>query len=316
LPYYLPDYKTPDEIGLMTPEMIDEMEKGNFKALICMGEDMTHIHTNQNKIHKAIKNLELLVTIDLFINDVAKKSDIVFGVKSSYEKYGVYVNAERRLHLSIPLIESNLPDDWEVLQAIENRITNNFHYTNTKEIFDDLVKEVSRFRGATYERLQKKPLQWPIFEDGSDSPVLHLDKFSTDDGKGHFHYHKYELREQIKNLIEGKNKFYLTTGRNLYHYNNSSQTKQSAKLLKRYEDDVLLVNPMHKLGENVVLKSKYGETKPLKIKYTKRVKPFTLYTTFHFAKNHLNYLFGDEADEKVKTARFKSVEVEVIKDIL
>jgi predicted molibdopterin-dependent oxidoreductase YjgC len=78
---------------------------------------------------------------------------------------------------------------------------------NTKEIFDDLVKEVSRFRGATYERLKEKPLQWPIFEDGSDSPVLHLEKFSTEDGKGYFHYHKYEIREQIKNLIESKNRF-------------------------------------------------------------------------------------------------------------
>ena len=43
------------------------------------------------------------------------------------------------------------------------------------------------------------------------------------------------------------------------------------------------------------------------------MKPFTFYTTFHFAKDKINYLFGDEADEKVKTARFKSVEVEVIK---
>jgi IS1 family transposase len=59
-------------------------------------------------------------------------------------------------------------DRWEVLQAIENRITNKFHYNCAEEIFNDLAKEVSRFRGATYERLKEKPLQWPIFEDGND----------------------------------------------------------------------------------------------------------------------------------------------------
>jgi len=75
----------------------------------------------------------------------------------------------------------------------------------------------------------------------------------------------------------------------------------------------LLVNPIHKFGETIILKSKYGESAPLKIKYTKKVKPFTFYTTFHFAKNRINYLFGDEADEKVKTAKFKSVEVQIIK---
>ncbi len=312
LPYYAPDYKKPAEIGLMTPDMLDAMLEGKFKALFTMGEDFTHIHTNQNKVHKAIENLELLVTIDLFMNDVAKKSDIVFGVKSSYEKFGVYVNAERRLHLSIPLIASELPDDWEVIQAIENRITNRFHYMNSEEIFNDLTKEVERYKGATYKRLKNRPLQWPIYEDGSDSPVLHLEKFSTVDGKGHFHYHKYEIREQIKKLANGENRFYLTTGRHIAHYNNTAQTRESEKLLKRYNDDILLVNPIHKLGDEIVLKSKYGHTKPLKVKYTKKVKPFTLYTTFHFAKNHINYIFGDEADKKVKTARFKSVEVEII----
>ena len=311
LPYYLPDYKKPNKIGLMTPQMVDEMLKGDFKALFCMGEDLTHIHTNQNKIHKAIKNLELLVTMDLFINDVAKNSDIVFGVKSSYEKFGVYVNAERRLHLSIPAVENNLPDDWEVIQAIENRLKGEFKYSSSEEIFNDLTKEVKRFEGATYERLKNKPLQWPIFKNGDDSPLLHIDTFSTPDGKGHFHYRPYTIREQIKNLLNNENKFYLTTGRDIAHYNNSAQTKESEKLLKRYNDDILLVNPIHNFGEEVILKSKYGKTNPLKIKYTNKVKPFTLYTTFHFAKNHLNYIFGDEADEKVKTARFKSVEVKI-----
>ena len=313
LPYYAPDYKQPEEIGLMTPDMINEMLKGNFKGLFCMGEDLTHIHTNQNKIHEAIHNLELLVTMDLFINDIAKNSDIVFGVKSSYEKYGVYVNAERRLHLSVPYIQNNLPDDWEILQAIENKITNRFHYNSTEEIFTDLTKEVKRYEGATYERLAKKPLQWPIYKDGTDSPILHTEKFSTKNGKGHFHYRPYKIRGHIQTLLENREKFYLTTGRNIAHYNNSIQTKESEKLLKRYSDDVLLVNPIHKFGDTVILKSKYGESNPLKIRYTKKMRPFTFYTTFHFAKNRINYLFGDEADEKVKTAKFKSVEVEVIK---
>ena len=312
LPYYGPDYSKPKEIGMMSPDMIDAMVEDRFKALFCMGEDLTHIHTNQNKIHEAIKNLELLVTMDLFINDVARESDIVFGVKSSYEKYGVYVNAERRLHLSTPYINNSLPDDWEIIQAIENRLKGDFKYQNSEEIFNSLTKEVKRFEGATYERIAQKPLQWPIYKDGKDSPLLHIKTFSTNDGLGHFHYRPYKIREQVKNILENNQKFYLTTGRDIAHYNNGSQTKESEKLLKRYDDDILLVNPIHNFGDKVILKSEYGETKPLKIKYTKKMKPYTFYTTFHFAKNHLNYIFGDEADEKVKTARFKSVKVEVI----
>ena len=316
LPYYLPDYIRPneDEIGLMTPDIIEHILKGEVKAILNMGEDILHIHPNQNKIHKAFNELEFLMVMEVMRNEITEKADIVFGVKSAYEKSGVYVNAERRLHLSKPLVNSNLPDDWEVIKAIENRIKGEFKFNSSEEVFNECKKEVSRFKGASYERLNKKPLQWPIKEDGSDSPILHLEKFSTPDGKGHFHYHKYHLRGEVKDLIENKKRWYLNTGRALPQYNNAAQTKISERLTKRYSDDIVLINEIHKseIGEFVKLKSKYGESGKLKVKYTNSIRPYTLFTTFHFAKNKINFLFGDEADHKVKTARFKAIEVEVI----
>jgi len=315
LPYYLPDYVRPseNEIGLMTPDVIDEVLDGKVKAILNMGEDILHIHPNQNKIHKAFRELEFLMVMEVMRNEITQKADIVFGVKSAYEKKGVYVNAERRLHLSSPLINSDLPDDWEVIQAVENRIKGEFNFNSSEEVFKECKKEVSRFRGATYERLAKKPLQWPVKEDGSDSPILHLERFSTPDGKGHFHYHKYHIRGEVKDLIEGKKRWYLNTGRTLAQYNNAAQTKISEKLSKRYDDDIVLINEIHKsLGEYIKLQSRYGESEKLKVKYTKSVRPYTLFTTFHFAKNKINFLFGDEVDHKVKTARFKAVEVEII----
>ncbi|EDM23877.1 molybdopterin oxidoreductase family protein [Caminibacter mediatlanticus] len=316
LPYYLPDYIRPkeDEIGLMTPDVIDAILDNKIKAVINMGEDILHIHPNQNKIHKAFEKLEFLAVLEVMENEITKKADIVFGVKSGYEKEGVFVNAERRLHLTKPLIKSNLPDDWEVLQAIAKKFDENVNFNSSKEVFEECTKEVKRFAGATYERLEKKPLQWPIKEDGIDSPILHLEKFSTPDGKGHFHYYKYHLRGEVKDLIEGKKNWYLNTGRALPQYNNAAQTKKSEKLNTKYSDDVLLVNEIHKkeISSKVKLKSKYGESEILNVKFTNKVRPYTLFTTFHFAKNKINFLFGDEADHKVKTARFKSVKVEVI----
>ena len=315
LPYYLPDYIRPpeDKIGFMTPDVIEHILDGKIKAILNMGEDILHIHPNQNKIHKAFNKLEFLMVMEVMRNEITEKADIVFGVKSVYEKKGVYVNAERRLHLSKPLIDSSLPDDWEVIKAIENKINGKFKFNSSEEVFNECKKEVSRFKGASYERLSKKPLQWPIKEDGSDTPVLHLKNFSTSDGKGHFHYHKYHLRGEVKDLIEGKKRWYLNTGRALPQYNNAAQTKVSERLNKRYKD-VVLVNEIHRdLGEFIKLKSKYGESGVLKVKYTKSLRPYTLFTTFHFAKNKINFLFGDEADHKVKTARFKSLEVKVVK---
>ena len=319
LPYYNPDYQTPKDIGLMTPEAVDAMIEGKVKSLYVMGEDFTHIHPNQNKIHKAIKNLELIVVQDLFMNDIAQKAHIVFGVKSAYEKVGVYVNAMRRLHLSAPIVQNDLPDDWEVLRDIENKIKGEFLYQNSEDVWNDIrIDAPYRFGGATYQKLTKhrsKGMQWPV--DRTDTPILHLETFRTKDGLGRFKYHQYKLREQIKNLIENhkNDSFYLTTGRNIIHYNNSAQTIHSPTLYSKHNEDIVQVSIEDKdrfdPSKKVILKSKYGQTNPLNIKFVKTLKSGTLFCTFHHNKSHINYLFGDESDEIIKTARFKSIEIKI-----
>lgn len=318
LPYFAPDYQTPKETGLMTPKLVEEMLEGRLKAVINIGEDLTHIHTNINKVAKGIDNLEFLMVQELFMTDIAQRADIVFGVKSAYEKSGVYINAMRRLHLSQPLVESNLPDDWEVLQLIENKMGGSSTYKNSNEVWDE-VREVAyrRFSGASYARLIKhrvRGLQWPVHTE--DTPILHQLDFRTDDGLGEFCYHQYRLRGMVKELIDKNLKgYYLTTGRTMAMYNNSAQTKQSLCLVDRYDEDILLVNEDDKddfKTPRVILKTKYGMSKPLKIRLTSKVAPKTLFTTFHYADSKINSLFGDECDELVLTAAFKSVKVEII----
>ncbi len=319
LPYYAPDYQKPEKEGLMTPQLVDAMLEGKIKALLNMGEDIAHIHPNQNKIEKALDELEFIMVQELFMTEIAKRADIVIGVKSAYEKEGVYVNAMRRLHLSQPLVKSELPDDWEVLQMLENRMRGEYGYSSSEDVWNE-IREVAhrRFSQATYLRLKrhrKRGLQWPVYTE--DTPVLHLLDFRTDDGLGKFKYHRYKERGMVKELrdIGTVSGFYLTTGRTLPQYNNAAQTKQSQKLNDRYDEDLLLVSeadaPKLKGSEYVVLESAYGKSAPLRVKVTDKVKPNTLFATFHHAKSKINYLFGDESDELILTAAFKSVKVKV-----
>ncbi|VAY87574.1 NAD-dependent formate dehydrogenase alpha subunit [hydrothermal vent metagenome] len=318
LPYYDPDYQTPKEVGLMTPDAVDAMIDGKIKSLYVMGEDFTHIHPNQNKVHQAIKNLELIIVQDLFMNDIALQADIVFGVKSAYEKTGVYINAMRRLHLSQPLVKTDIPDDWEVLRDIENKIKGEFLYQTSEDVWNDIRIDASyRFSGASYQKLTKhrsKGMQWPIGRNAT--PILHIETFRTKDGIGRFKYHQYKLREQVKRLLnnEEKETYYLTTGRTIVHYNNAAQTMHSDKLLSKHTEDILQISIEDKdtfSSTKVILKNKYGQTNPLKIKFVKTLKTGTMFCTFHHALSHINYIFGDESDEVIKTARFKSVEVEI-----
>ncbi len=318
LPYFLPDYKTPNREGKKTPELIDEMINSNIKAIINMGEDIAHIHANQNKIKNGLKNLELLVVLDLFDNETTKEADIVFGVKSAYEKEGIYVNAERRLHLSSILVKNNLPDDWEVIVGIARKMDSTFDYKTNEQIWNEVrIQAKQRFSGASYKILQKyrtTGLQWPIFD--SDTPRLHTKNFGTIDKKAHFSYRKYNKRGMIRELMDKKKcGFYLSTGRVIAQYNNANQTNKSPSLLKRYEEDILHISledsELFKDAKKVILSSRYGQSAPLKIKLTKKLKTKTLFCTFHHAKSKINYLFGDECDELTKTARFKSIKVDI-----
>ncbi|MBN2825353.1 MAG: molybdopterin-dependent oxidoreductase [Campylobacterales bacterium] len=321
LPYYNPDYQRPLEEGLMTPQLVDAMLEGRVKALLNMGEDITHIHTNINKVEKAIENLEFIMTQELFMTQIAQKADIVIGVCSAYEKTGVYVNAMRRLHLSQPLVQSNLPDDWEVIQMLDNKLGGKFNYQKSQDIWEEVTTvATNRFSGASYYRLErhrKRGMQWPIYHE--DTPRLHLLDFRTKDGLARFVYHQYQLRGMVQEIVEGRfynqPSYYLTTGRILAHYNNAAQTKQSEKLNGKYPEDIVLASLEDRESfnsERVILKTQYGQSAALKVEFSDKIKPKTLYTTFHHASSRINAIFGDECDELILTPRFKSIKVEIV----
>jgi len=99
------------------------------------------------------------------------------------------------------------------------------------------------------------------------------------------------------------------------HYNNSAQTKYTEKLAKRYTEDLLLVHTDDAADfttEKVILKTEFGQTNPLRVKFTDKVRPKTLYTTFHHEDSKLNNVFGDKSDVLIMTAAFKSIQVEII----
>jgi len=323
LPYYLPDYRRPKEIGYMTPEVVEGVLRGEIRALWVMGEDIAHVHPNLNKIEKALSRLDFLVVNELFPCQITRFAHVVFGVKSAYEKRGVYINAERRMHLSTPIFESSLPDDWEVIGEVSKEFGRDFGFKTVKDVWDSLRKDApERFGEATYELLEEsflKAPQWPV-KGGKGTEILYRDSFPTEDGRARLRFSPYRVRGMVKELLEkGKvEDFYLVTGRNLVHYNNANQTNRCETLrkFKTFREDVLYMNPedSERLGRprKVVLESKYGRSSPLPVEENPHIKKGTLFATFHHSKSGINRLFGDEADEFVKTARFKAVKVKVV----
>jgi len=121
----------------------------------------------------------------------------------------------RRLHLSQPLVENDLPDDWEVLQLLDQKMGGDSDYKSSKDVWDEVRKVAyRRFSGADYHRLEKhskRGLQWPVHTE--DTPILHQLDFRTDDGYGYFKYHQYKLRGMIQEIIKKDlTGYHLSTG--------------------------------------------------------------------------------------------------------
>jgi formate dehydrogenase major subunit len=205
-----------------------------------------------------------------------------------------------------------------VLKQLDNKMGGDAAYTSSKDIWEEVQRVAyRRFSGADYIRLEshrKRGLQWPVHTE--DTPILHQLDFRTEDGLGRFHYKQYELRGMVEE-IKGKKLtgYHLTTGRTIAHYNNAAQTKQTEALMGRYSEDILLVceeDAADFPSERVILQTEYGKTNPLTVKLTDKVRPKTLFTTFHHADSRINALSGDKCDELILTAAFKSIKVEVL----
>ena len=323
LPYFLPGYKKPKENGLTTPEIIDAVLEGKIKALWIMGEDLAHVHPRRKTVEEALSKVDFLVVNELFPCETVKFADVVFGVRSSYEKEGVYINAERRLHLSTPIYPSTLPDDWEVIGEVAGRMGTNWNFLKAEDVWNEVREKLPEiFGGASYEFLRKNFLnspQWPVAS-FKGTEKLFENRFNRESGLARLCFSPYKERGMVKELLEGKEgeDFWLTTGRILLHYNNGAQTMNCKTLykFKTYREDVVYASEEDrgklKNAEKVKLVSDYGETDYLPLIYSKHIRRGTLFVSFHQSKSGINYLFGSASDRYVKTAAFKALKVKVV----
>jgi len=315
LPNYYPGYKEipKEKEGLKTPEMIRACLERKLKFLWVMGEDLLHSHADIDLIDKALDNLEILVVNDIFPVKIIDKADIVFGVKSTYEKDGIYINAERRVHLSKAVYENNfLLDDWEVIQLVENKLQNGFSYKSSKEIWKEVSHKVKIFKDITYDLLERdllNPPSWPgkenLFEDG----------FFTKDKKAHFMPFSIKkilsyINEKYNNL--SKDEFILTTTRIYEHYNICSQTL-NIEPLKKYKGKIYTIlasdKDKDKFKNTVYLYANGKKVGPFKVEFTSKVPKGMLVAYLHHPE--INRLFSMEGDIYTLTYAFKFLPVKV-----
>ena len=318
--YYAKKYgipKMPGKEGLKIPEMLEAAIAGNFKALWIMGEDTLMTDPNTHHIRKAMEELDILIVQELFMSATAEIADVVLPVSSYFEKNGTFTNGERRVQRVNQVIApiGNTKSDGQIIIDMMYKLgyeqpTGRIY--DAARILEEIADVIPFMKGITWEGLGKNGLQWPVLEDGTDTPIIHRDG-SFKRGKGKFHHFDFE---ETPELVEHRKKypFILTTARLLEHYNAGTMTRRTDN-----QDispmDYLEINPLDAANKNINADDKVrifsdrGSVE-IPVKLTYQVKPGVVRTTFHQPEIFINMITGNVGDEYTMTPEYKVVAVD------
>jgi formate dehydrogenase major subunit len=181
-------------------------------------------------------------------------------------------------------------------------------------MLEEISNIVPFFAGITWDNLDINGKQWPVAMDGTDSQIIHTEKFSR--GKGAFY--PLDFAESTELLDHQKDYPYiLTTNRELEHYNCGTMTRRTANV-ELLKEDFLLIHPQDAAenqiaeGDMVCLESPRGKA-DVKAHLTDEVNPGVLSTTFHFPEIMMNNITSDVHDTEAKCPEYKVVAVRIRK---
>jgi formate dehydrogenase major subunit len=248
---------------------------------------------------------------DLFLNRTAEEFGHVFlPAAASFEKDGTFMNGERRVQLLRQVVKprGEAQSDWEIVCNVARAMGHGdqFAYTSSREIWDEVRSLWDEAGGMSYDRLEERGLQWPCpTEDHPGTEILHTERFTHGKTTALRRIEYVEPAESTNDEYP----FQLTTGRNLYQYNAATQTGRTPNN-GMYAIDYLDVSipDAQRLGlrdgDNARIRSRYGQAE-LPVRIRESLKPGLLYATFHNQRVFLNNLTSSNRDRYTKTPEYK-----------
>ncbi|MCB0105659.1 MAG: molybdopterin-dependent oxidoreductase [Caldilineaceae bacterium] len=287
----------------------------SIHAMLIDGENTLVSDPDRAHGEHALKSLDHLVVIDIFLTETAALADVVLPATAWAETDGNFTNSERRIQRVRQAVTppGEAKPDWWIISAIANRMgIPGFEYESPKEVFNELCSLSPIYAGIDWDLAEHGEYQWPIPHKGHPgTPRLHEEEFTN--GRGIFRVINYRDPAEV---IDDEYPVWLTTGRRLQTYHTRTQTGRSQGIEYFVPEETLEVHP-----ENVVewglqdggwakLSSRRGAVQ-VKVKATERSPRGTVFTSFAFNDVPVNILTGSGYDPVTQTAELKVCPVRV-----
>jgi assimilatory nitrate reductase catalytic subunit len=288
-------------------------------------------------IARALEKLELYVSIDFFLNDTARRADIVLPGSLQEEDEGTVTQVEGRIIKINKAVDcpGEAREDWRIIQDLAKALgrPHGFTFESPRAIFDELriasKGGVSDYSGVTYEKVAEQfGVFWPcysedprtgepvdhpgtprLFEPGSYNVVAKgAGPFYFPDGRARFNVADY--RDPVDDA-GAEYPIYLTTGRVVSQFLSGTQTRRIGPLVRQYAEPRMEMHPRlaEKLGiatgDWATAETRRG-TITLRAQVVTTIRPDTIFIPYHWpGPKSANQLTVAAQDPISKIPQFK-----------
>ena len=307
------------EAGHTACELIDAIEAGEVKGLLCISFNPLVSIPDSDRTRKALEKLEFFACIDFFLNETARFADVVLAGSLQEEDEGTVTTGEGRC---VKLNQSVTPPgnamvDWKIICELADRLgaKEQFTYDNPQEIFNELTVASKGgkidYSGMTWERIEKENgIFWPCPEPGHPGTprLFEGGKFHHPDGKAKFL--AFDYRPPAEDTCPEYPIIY-TTGRVVSQYLSGTQTRRIGSLVDQYPEPLCEMHPLlaEKFGlvdKDIIKVSSRRGSITLPVQVVQTIRPDTVFIPYHWAdKKSANQLTNRKLDPISKIPEFK-----------
>ena len=305
--------------GKSAYELLDSLgPEGGIRALLVFGSNVAVASPNSGHIERRLRELDLLVVCDSFLNETSEAAHVVLPVAQWAEEQGTMTNLEGRVILRERVRKP--PDgvwtDLEILRDLAARlgIANGFAFDGPEQVFEELRRATAGARadysGMSYAKLRSaRGIYWPCpAPEHEGTPRLFAERFFHASGRARFHAVPYRPAAE---LPDAQYPLYFTTGRYREHYNSGAQTRRVAPLTNAKPEPRVQVHPRlaARLGvttdERLLVESRRGAVE-FAVSVSPDIRPDTLFAPFHWGgKQAANLLTKPALDPSSRMPEFK-----------
>ncbi len=302
------------EKGITKVTALDQCGE-EIRAMIINGENTLLSDPDRKHCEHALKSLDHLVVIDIFLTETAALADVVLPAAAWAETDGVCTNTERRvqrLRAAVSPPGEARPDWWIVSQIAKRLGIPGFEFESAREVFNELCSLSPTYAGLDWDLIEEGQYQWPVPHKGHPgTPRLHEESFVN--GRGIFKLVEY--RDPAETISDDF-PVWLTTGRRLESYHTRTQTGRSQGIDYLLPEETLEVHPEDlrrwglQHGAFCRMSSARGSV-DIRVAARERSPRGTVFASFSFGDTPVNVLTGSGYDPITETAELKVCPVRI-----